>query len=189
MQNVFDRTVYPSREPSSVVAGGRWVWRKAELSQTYSPDDYSLQYRFTNQSDTDIAHTANAVTDAGVFVMEVPATLTQVFDSGVWLWEAIVTRTSDSATAVVDHGYVDVTSTLEASHTLKVLKAIRATIEGTATREESSYSIGGRSLSVRPIAELMELEAKYSRRWKQERDAADRKAGRPVSRVLVKMGA
>lgn len=189
MQNVFDRTMYPSREPSSVVAGGRWVWRKADLSQAYSADDYSLQYRFTSQADTGIAYTADAAIDAGVFVMEVPATLTQGFDAGVWLWEAIVTRTSDGATAVVDHGYLEVTSTAEASHTLKVLKAIRATIEGTATREEANYAIGGRSLVLRSLSELSELEAIYSRRWRQERAAADRKAGRPVSRVLVGMRA
>lgn len=189
MRNVFDTTQYPSREPSTAMAGGRWVWRKDELSQIYSPDDYSLQYRFTNQADTGIAFTEDATTDSGVFVMAVPATLTEQFDTGVWLWEAIVTQASDGATAVVDHGYLEVTSTADASHTLKVLKAIRATIEGTATREEANYSIGGRSLVLRSLSELTELEALYSRRWRQEQAAANRQSGRPVSRVLVKMGA
>lgn len=190
MQNVFDRTVYPSREPSSVVAGGRWVWRRIDLAQTYSPDDYSLAYRFTNQADTGIAHTESAAVDAGVFVMEVAATVTESFDAGVWLWEAIVTRLSDSETAVVDYGYLEVTSTADAGHTLKVLKAIRATIEGTATREEANYAIGGRSLVLRSLSELTELEAMYSRRWRQEQAAADRRAGRATGgRVLVKMGA
>ena len=187
MQNVFDRATYPSREPSSVVAGGRWVWRKDDLSQTYPTTDYSLQYRFTSQSDTDIASLVSAVADAGVFVVEVVDT--EGFDAGVWLWEAIITRTSDSASSVVDHGYLEVTSTQQASHTLKVLKAIRATIEGTATRQESSYAIGGRSLALRSLSELTELEELYSRRWRAEKAAADRRAGRPASRVLVKMGA
>lgn len=187
--NVFDRTQYSSAEPRSAVAGDRWVWRRPDIAANYPTTDYSLSYRFTSQNNTSLEETASAVEVDGDYIVEMESATTEAFAAGSWVWEAIITRTSDSKTAVVDRGYVEVSAPATASHTFKVLQAIRATIEGTATHDQSRIEIGGRILERRSIKELTELEAMYARRWKSEQAAIDRAAGRSVSRVLVKMGA
>jgi hypothetical protein len=189
MKNVFDRSQYPAREPRSAVAKDRWVWRRSDIAALYPTDTYELSYRFTNQADTTDVQEAVATAVDGDYIIEVEASDTELFAAGTWTWEAVILRTADALEAVVDHGTLEVIAAGAASHTLKVLQAIRATIEGTASEDQSRIEIGGRVLERRSIRELTDLEALYSRRWKAERAAVDRAAGRPVSRTLIKMGA
>jgi hypothetical protein len=189
MKNVFDRSQYPAREPRSAVARDRWVWRRSDIAALYPTDTYELSYRFTNQADTTDVQEAVATAVDGDYIIEVEASDTELFSAGTWTWEAVILRTADALEAVVDHGTLEVIAAGAASHTLKVLQAIRATIEGTASEDQARIEIGGRVLERRSIRELTDLEALYSRRWKAERAAVDRAAGRPVSRTLIKMGA
>ena len=61
------------------------------------------------------------------------------------------------------------------SHAKKVLDAINAVIEGTATEEQESYQIKDRSLKRRSVSELLELrsfyKAEYARELAEERIA------------------
>jgi len=185
MQNVFNAAEYPTVEPRAAVARDRWVWRRPDIAAVYPPATYELSYRFTNQANTADVQEAFATESDGVYVVEIESSDTELFAPGSWAWEAIILRAFDSLEAVVDRGFVDVTAAGTASHTLKVLMAIRATIEGTATSDQSRIEIGGRTLERRSIAELTDLEAMYSRRWKAERAAVERDAGRsPVSRKI-----
>jgi len=189
MQNKFDAAGYPTAEPRTAVAGDRWVWRRPDIAAVYDPALYSLEYRFTSQANTATTEIATA-TESGVdYVVEIEATDTAAFAAGAWAWEAVIVRTADGAEAVADSGLLDVTAAGTASHVYTVLQAIRATIEGTATEDQSRIEIAGRVLERRSIKELTDLEALYSRKWRAERAAADRAAGRAGSRVLVKMGA
>ena len=103
-------------------------------------------------------------------------------------------RDSDSAEVTIHAGYFTIADDLQGGDSrtwvYTVLQSIRATIAGTASREESSYSIGGRALSVRTVSELLELERDFAKRWKQEQDDLKRAAGKTVSsRVLISMRA
>jgi len=188
MQNVFDAAVYPTAEPRTAVAKDRWVWRRTDIAAVYPPASYELFYRFTNQADTTEVQEFFATEADGDYVIEMEAFDTELFNAGTYAWEAVILNASASE-AVVDRGFLEVTAAGTASHTLKVLQAIRATIEGTATEEQSRIEIAGRVLERRSIKDLTDLEARYSRKWRQERAAIDRAAGRPVARVLLKMGA
>lgn len=185
MQNVFDRAKYPAREPRSSVAGDRWVWQRIDIAEVYPTDTYSLAYRFTSQADTSSTQAVNAVEDGGVYYLEVEPATTELFATGAWAWEAVITRTSDSKTAVVDRGFFEVTASSTASHTLKVLQAIRATIEGTASEDQSRIEIAGRVLERRSISELLALEKEYAKRWQGEQAAALRASGRKTSQTLI----
>lgn len=74
------------------------------------------------------------------------------------------------------------------SQTKRILDAVTNQIEGRASREESSYSIAGRSISLLTIAELIQLKNHYQNLYEREK-AADRinkglKSGR---KILIRM--
>jgi hypothetical protein len=54
------------------------------------------------------------------------------------------------------------------SHVRKVFEAIKAVIEGRATQAEENISIGGRSLSRTPLAELLKLYKQYEQMVRDE---------------------
>jgi hypothetical protein len=197
MTNLFDSANYPEGLPAQIVAGNRWAWKRADLTAVYGTDDYQLKYRFKLLADpySNFDVTANVI--SSVFVFEVGEDTTGDFPPGEYSWQAVVVRSSDSAEVTTDRGVVEVLPDLGAnpgaegaSWTYRVLSAIRKTIEGTASREDASYSIAGRSLSRRTTAELLELEAEFSRRWAQEKRKIDRTNGRKSSnRILARLGA
>jgi len=189
MNNVFDTDTYPTTEPDDLVAGDRWVWRKNDVSTVYTTDSYDLEYRLTNQS-TGITQTLFADVVDDVFVIQISGAETADYAAGNWHWVSVIVRKTDSEEAVVNQGFFDITASATASHTLKVLNAIRATIEGTASEDQQRIEINGRVLERRSIEDLMRLESVYSKRWREEKNKIARGQGRPVnSRVLVKMGA
>lgn len=190
MINQFDAAAYPTAEPRTAVARDRWVWRRPDIATVYPTATHELSYRFTLQSNTATTQEAFATEVDGDYVVSMESSDTEAFTAGVWSWEAVILRTADALEAVVDRGYIEVTASGTASHVLKVLLAIRATIEGTASEEQKRIEIAGRVLERRSIKELTDLESQYSRRWKAEQASVDRAAGRTAGgRVLVKMGA
>ena len=196
MENVFDSSNYPDAVPSSLTAGSRWAWTRSDITSVYPTASYTLKFRFSLLADpfTDYSVTASKVSSA--HVVEVATSVTSGYAAGDYDWFAIIVRDSDSEEVTVDRGSVTIQPDMGAapgdtrSWVLRVLTAIRATIEGTASKEQSGYSIGGRSLSLRTPGELLELEREFHKRLKQEQAEINRAAGRTAaSRVLVKMGA
>lgn len=192
MINLFDSANYPDTEPNSIIAGSRIGWTRSDITSTYPTATYTLIYRFKLQSgDWDFEKiTADKVSSA--HIVELSKSTTAGFKAGDYRWQAIVVRDSDSEEIVVDEGYATVAAQSGdiRSHNLTVLQAIRATIEGTASNEQAEYSINGRTLKRRSIAELVELEQLYAARWENEKAATDQANGRTTSSsVLIKMGA
>ena len=58
------------------------------------------------------------------------------------------------------------------SHVQRVLDAIEAVIEGRATIDQQSYSIGNRTLARTPIGDLLSLRTKYRDELRREQAAA-----------------
>lgn len=194
MKNQFNTDNFPDVEPSELIAGARWGWKRSEITAVYPTATYTLKYRLNLQTSTGTATTITAGKTASEHVVEVDIAATSGYAPGEYQWQAVVERDSDNEQVVVDEGYFTVLADLSTgdarSWVYKVLSAIQATILGTASREESSYSVGGRALAARTPGELLELEKEFLTRWNQEKAAQDRKAGRAIkSRVLVKMRA
>lgn len=192
MQNLFDSDNYPNKEPSKLVAGERWAWTRSDITAVYPTASYTLMYLLILQSSAGTAINLTAGKTGSAHVVEVGQSTTNGYGAGDYKWQAIVVRDSDSEEVVVDEGYVSVSAQTGdvRSHVLITLQAIRATIEGTATKEQASYSIAGRSLSRRSVTELLELENVYLDRWEKEKQDLDRENGRSSnSRVLIQMEA
>ena len=75
---------------------------------------------------------------------------------------------------MVDSGRTEITINLAntnadlRSHAKKVLDAIEAVIEGRATIDQSSFSLGGRSLSRMSVEELMTFRDRYKAEYMKE---------------------
>lgn len=190
MINLFETDNYPDEVPSELVAGTLFAWKRSDITAAYPTASYTLKFRLVMLVDpfTEYDITASKTGEEHV----VQQTDTASFAAGEYRWYADITRDSDSVSVQVDEGLVTLRPAAgqDDSHTYRVLQAIRAVIEGTASREEESYSINGRSLSLRSPEDLLLLEKEYAKRWRNEKAAIERKAGRSSkSRILVKMEA
>lgn len=193
MQNQFDSTAYPDAVPGELISGARWAWTRSDITAAYPTSLYTLAFRFCQLEapHAESTVTAGKVADAHVVEASIADTAGK-YVAGEYSWQAIVTRDSDGEQVQVDNGLVVIQPDLDSagdtsSYVYQVLAAIRATLKNTATKEQSAYSIGGRSLAMRSITELLDLEKEFSKRWKAEKSAIDRAAGRSTASNLIRV--
>ncbi len=176
MSNKFDRTNYPTAEPAVLVAGDRFTWKRDDLASDYSPSAFALTYEFHEDSGGGGSHkfTITATEADDTYYIEVGSSTTASYSVGDYIWEAYITRSSDSERIMVDSGRTEITENLAntnadiRSHAKKVLDAIEAVIEGRATIDQSSFSIAGRSLSRMSVDELMTFRDRYKAEYLKE---------------------
>jgi len=176
LSNLFDRENYPNQEPNELVVGDYWAWKRDDLATDYPTNAYSLTYEFHEDSGGGGSHkfTITAVEANDTYYVEVPTTTTDDYSNGDYIWSAYITRTSDSARIQIDEGRTTILHNLAdtnadlRSHAKKVLDAIEAVIEGRATIDQSSFSLGGRSLSRMSVDELMTFRDRYRAEYLKE---------------------
>ncbi len=170
-----------TNEPLDLVAGDRWQWRREDLAPDYPASSWTLHYYFKNAAEEfDFV----AVADGDNFSIDQTPTDTDSFVAGTYKWAAYVSKTGDRKQ--IDEGTLVVKPDLTASgtsdqrtHAEKVLDAIEAVIENRASQDQSSYSIGGRSLSRTPLKELQDLRRQYRSEVIRQRRAEVRKQRKP----------
>lgn len=173
-------------EPTTIHAGDTWEWTRTEAE--YPAGTWSLTYHLRNAS---AAYNVTATADGTTHSVSVPAATTATYKPGRYDWIARVTDGTDTFT--VDTGSLTILPNLGAtgaqdgrSYERRVLDAIEAVLEGRASHDQASYSIGNRSLSRMSIAELMTFRDKFKAAvLKQEREARLAK-GLGVPRVQVR---
>lgn len=177
MSNAFDSTNYPSAEPTELVVGDRWAWKRVDLGADYPPASYTLSYslRLFGTGTTEIEITASG--SGSDYLVEVAAADTAAETAGSYAWQAYITRNSDSERITVDRGTVLLRANRDAStddprsHAQKMLDAIEALMEGRASSAEASYSIGDRSLTKLTPDELIRWRNFYRAEVRAERQA------------------
>lgn len=190
MPNLFDSANYPGKEPTELVVGDRWVWKRTDLGSDYPPASYSLKYslRLANSSATEIEIVAN---ESGAdYLVEVAAATTAGYTAGRYYWQLYIIRTADSERLLLGRGVLDVLKNQDAAatdprtHARKVLDAIEAVLENRATKDQEEYSIGSggssRSLKRTPIPDLNDLRDKYRAEVDAEERAENKQGGRKV---------
>jgi|TARA_R100000081_G_C4819215_1_gene178002 hypothetical protein len=176
MSNAFDRTNYPTSEPDVLVAGDRFTWKRDDLANDYPVSAYALTYEFHEDSGGTGSHkfTITATEADDTYYIEVASSTTASYTVGDYIWEAYITRSSDSERIMIDSGRTKITANLAntnvdlRSHAKKVLDAIEAVIENRASMDQSSMSIAGRSLSRMSIDELMTFRDRYKNEYLKE---------------------
>lgn len=174
--------------PNSLNAGDQWEWTVTNGDYPAS-DGWVMTYTLIN-SDGRISITSTASDDSHVVDFDASDV-----SAGSYEYQQYFTLSGERKTA--DRGFVEVKPDFASaanydgrSHVKKVLDAIRANLEGVASKSQQSYSIEGRSLSRYSLEELSNLEQRYERRWQSElNDLAVAQGRPPGGRVQLKLGA
>jgi len=166
--------IVPIGEPKSMVQGDTVKWR-VQLAD-YLPTAWTLTYNFVSQKHKNQSVTASDNGD-GTFLVSISSTNSLKYGAGKWHYQGVVTDGTDRY--LVTEGAIDVVKDFASavngydarSHAEKVLEAIEAVIEGRATSDQSSMSIGGRSISLMPVEDLLVLRSRYNSEVDSERAA------------------
>jgi hypothetical protein len=177
LANLF--TDVPTEEPTQLVAGDIWQWKRTDLGTDYPNDSYTLKYscRLENSGATEIEITASA--SGSDYLVSVIAATTAAYTAGFYHWQAYITRDSDSERVTIGSGVFEVFANKDAatsdprSHAKIMVDKIESLLEGRADADVSTYSIQGRSLTKLSIDDLIKWRNYYKRELfhleKQER--------------------
>lgn len=176
MSNAFDRANYTTKEPSTLVLGDYWAWRRDDLASDYPVGSYALTYEFHEDSGGGGNHkfTLTATEADDTYYIEAASSSTISYSIGDYIWEAYITKSSDSNRIMVDSGRTTITENLAntnadlRSHAKITLDALEAVIENRASMDQSSMSIAGRSLSRMSIDELLTFRDRYKAEYLKE---------------------
>jgi hypothetical protein len=194
MADLFDRTNYPEREPDRLIAGDRWTWKRTDLGSDYPPASYALSYSFRLEAAGSVEQEITAVESGQDYIVEVGSAETASYPAGTYVWQAYITRSSDSERITVGRGVTEIVADRAQapddprSHVKKVLDALEALIEGKASVDQLSYSIAGRSVSRLSPDELLRWRNKYRQYYRNE--LAQKQASRGLAtgrRVRVRL--
>lgn len=162
----------PNIEPATLVQGDTWAW-ELQLPD-YDPASWSLTYALRSAAGKlDITATADGVS----FKVQVPAADTAALAPGDYTFDGYVTNSSTSERYRVRHGVVTVQPDLAAqtaaydarSFNQKMLDAIRAVLQGQATKAVAEYRIQGRELKYLSPADLVKWESYYASKVRAEK--------------------
>jgi len=162
-------TTVDLRVLSEFRAGDSLSW--SESWPDYPPTDgWVLTYRLVGSPGTVSFTSTN---DNGAHLFSVASATTAAWASGFYEWTAFVSKGTERFT--LDEGTITIlanpateTAADKRSHARKVLDAIRAVLEGRASKDQESYSINGRTLNRTPVRDLIELERVYAARVARE---------------------
>jgi len=193
MVNLFDQNNALATEPTSVVIGTLVQWKRADLSDIYAPASYDLIYNIRLKSGAGVDKTVTATTAAdGAFLASLTSNITTTMVAGDYVWQAFISRKSDSAKVAVGTGDLQLLANLDQngadnrSHAAIMVQKIQSLLEGRADKDVSSYSIQGRSLAKMSITDLMMWRDYYRKEVAKEKQDALIAAGKP-SNATVKV--
>lgn len=169
--NLFDSANYPTTEPTELIAGDRWQWKRTDLGADYPPASYALSYELRREGDGTSKITIAASETGSDYLVEVAHSATAAYPVGRYHWDAYITRSSDTARVRIGSGIVEVKANRATSaddprtHARKCLDSIEAALEAFAANTVSSYTIttgtGSRTVTHRDTADLIVLRDRY----------------------------
>ena len=163
MTNAFDSANYPTSEPTELVSGDRWAWKRSDLNAEYANSAYTLKYalRLQGAGATEIAITASA---SGLdYIVEVGSSTTAAYTVGRYTYQTYITRNSDSERLTIGSGEIELLANRDEATTNPItnlrqrLENLDAAILTLTTKTASAYSIAGRSFSYVDLPELQRM--------------------------------
>jgi hypothetical protein len=191
MANAFDTDTSATTEPAKIIAGDTLIWRRSDLNSDYANSAHVLSYkaRLEGTGATVITITASASGDD--YLVSVAAGTTASYSTGVYRWQAYITRTSDSARVTIDSGTFEVLPNRSAStadprsHAKTMLDKIESVLSGRADGDVASYSINGRALTKIGVEELMAWRDRYRAEYLREVRAERRDNGQGTGSTVL----
>ena len=170
MANLFDRGNVPTTEPATIVAGDLLQWKRTDLGTDYANGSYTLSYKARlegTSAGSSVVLTLTASASGDDYLVSVAAGTTVNYSTGVYRWQAYITRNSDSARLTIDSGTFEVLANRSIntsdprSHVKTMLDKIESILEGRADGDVAAYSINGRSLTKLGITDLLMWRDRY----------------------------
>lgn len=181
----------PTNEPKQLRAGVTWEWTREDLTD-YPASTWTLKYWFKKTGSSGANFSITATADGNSFDVTVLAATTATYTAGDYTWVALVT--SGAETREVDKGTLELLSRYDAAanlddrtHAAKVLDAIEAVIEGRASLDQKSYTIGTRSLERMPLPDLLKFRDTYRGEVYAEEQAEAVRNGKGSGQVVVRL--
>jgi len=173
-----------TRPPVELAVGETVSWRM-EFSDYKATDGWVVAAHFRGATNVDVV----GVQDGEGFTFSIESSVFTAAAVGGFVWEAVATLGGERVR--VASGRLQVVADLEAAsdlrsqstHAERMLSALEAALEGTASKSQLSYTIAGRSISRIPIETLEALHARYRRRVDRERMLVARGIDRAPQKV------
>ena len=181
----------PEGEPTRVVAGDTWTWKRSDLGVDFPFAQYTLSYALKRDGATGAPTIVTATGTSQSYEVSVPASTTQGLSPGPWSWDAYMTRISDSARVRIVTGRLEVlpNSAIATgdtrSHARRMLAAIEALLEGRSVSDVASYTIQNRSLTKLTPEELTRWRNYYRREIQREDAAEAARQGKATGRTMA----
>ena len=170
MANLFDTDNVPTTEPATIVAGDLLQWKRTDLGTDYANGSYTLSYKARlegTSAGSSVVLTLTASASGDDYLVSVAAGTTVNYSTGVYRWQAYITRNSDSARLTIDSGTFEVLENRSIntsdprSHVKVMLDKVESILEGRADGDVAAYSINGRSLTKLGITDLLMWRDRY----------------------------
>lgn len=165
----------PREPPKLLVPGTTWKWYH-QLSTDFPAATWALTYTLIGPAviDSGAGWTITADTGSTHLVVVTAATTGAFTSPGRYRLIAFVTSggetyVADECIVEIAPDYPDLTGD-QRTHEEKMLALIISALEGRLTTQEEVYSIGGRSISKMPIAELNKLRGYYAAMVRRQRN-------------------
>ena len=173
----------PTVEPDFLFQGDTLTFQKS-LTDYPATDGWSLSYYFVATDGSGKAFNFSASSSGNNFLVSTP---TSGFEIGTYQGRAKVTKDGESFT--VWQGTIEILPNLEQggdlrSHARKTLDNIEAVIEGRANSTILDSTVNGTQLKRIPFSDLLDLQAVYKMKVRNEEVQAAIRAGKPTGRTV-----
>lgn len=153
----------PTTEPSTLVAGETWFWEKTIAD--YPSPEYVLTYYFLQQSSSPSQFQIIATDDAGTYSINVTATISAAYVTGVYSYQGFVTKGADKF--LVETGELEIDQLYDGSTTdprtpeCVAYDNLTAAMANEATSLQLSYVIDGQAITEYSVGDKIRLIEHY----------------------------
>jgi hypothetical protein len=173
----------PTKTPNSLLAGANKSWSRS-LDDFPASAGWALRYHLVMAGHQ---ITIDSTPDDDIHKVTLVAADTASWNPGRYQYQAWVSLGADAH--MVEAGAIEIKANFASqttgydgrTHAEKVLDALEAMIEGKASLDQQSYSVGGRSITRLTPAELVDWRKEYQREVNiQRRKMGPRKISRSI---------
>lgn len=170
----------PTREPQKLIAGDTLKFTR-ELVDYLPADGWALSYALVIAGNQ-VTFTGSDNGD-GTHLINVAASTTATWEPGTYSWQSYVTKSGEryhiaAGTIEIKRNFAQQAYGYDArSHVKITLDALEAVIQGRASKEQKSHTIGDRAIEFMDPGDLIKWRNLYKKEYRREQKAEKLRRG------------